>query len=298
MAMGGPDQDSLRDKANMTEMECAVKLADLAERYAIPVTLFITGRAAQEESSALLDLSGNPYIEIGGHTWNGLQPPWKHTLYERIHRSYFGPSRFQRSDIMATLNKIEIVTKERPASWRTHAYRGDPTTNRILNELGCCVVSDAVGPRMEAKQITRSLWSLPLNTPPDHDHVLHGAFTQDWHIKEKTIRRQPWKVFTTVEHLPFWKRALKEFLKKGIGIRTPPKPFGDIYLPKEEWVTWLQRSTIERLANPGHATLQLHPACMELLDGMTWVRAHFEYLQDFDCYFANQLPELLGANRS
>lgn len=268
MAMGGPDQACLREQGKMTEMDCAVKFADMAAESGVAVTLFVTGRAAQEEPAALGRLVDNPYVEVGGHTWNGLQPPWKHVVRERMHGSYYGRYEFQRRDIVQTLEVIERQAGIRPISWRTHAYRGDATTNRILDEVGCRVVSDTVAPSATIQQVGESLLSLPINTPPDHEHLYHGRFTPEWRTRDALLRRRPWTILTHQDARPYWKRALKEVGKRVLGVHTPAKPFGDVYVHQADWWSWVEAEMTARLAEAGFATLLLHPACMEVLDGM------------------------------
>ncbi len=96
-----PDQHRLKKKSAMTEMDCALKYAKLAERYNIPVTLFVTGQIAQKERDNLKGLAGMQNVEIGGHTWNGLQPSWLHFLRERLMGSYYGSKCQQEKDIIA-----------------------------------------------------------------------------------------------------------------------------------------------------------------------------------------------------
>ena len=136
MDMGGPDQACLRAANRGTEMECAVRYARLAAEHEIRVTLFVSGKALRDEPSALAELTENPFVEIGGHTWNSLQPTWKHLLRQRFGGSYYGSWRSQYRDITRTRRELEKGTGQRLCSWRTHAYRGDARTNRILEELG------------------------------------------------------------------------------------------------------------------------------------------------------------------
>ena len=287
MDMGGADQGLLTASYPGTEMHCAVKYAHIAARYRVRVSLFVSGRAAQSEPHALEDLARNPYVEIGGHTWNCLQPPWRHILRERLTGSFYGSYNRQFKDIRGTLREIGRVTGTSPLSWRTHAYRGDSVTNRILDDQGCRVVSDTVGPERGIERVGRFLWSLPVNTPPDHEYLFHGRFTPKWHEMDQLLRRRPWMVFRYPTALWRWKRALKELGKKGFGIRVPSRPFGDVYVNERIWTDWLLQEVRDRLSWAGFATLLLHPACMEVLDGMQTFEFILEKLSSQETGFAS-----------
>ena len=56
-----------RDQAYMerTEVECAVEYAELAATYDVPVTLFVTGKAAREEPDRVERLASMENVAIG-----------------------------------------------------------------------------------------------------------------------------------------------------------------------------------------------------------------------------------------
>ena len=266
MDMGGEDQTWLRRHSGLTEMKCAVEYGEIAAKYGVPVTLFLTGKAARQEEEELSALVENEYVELGGHTWNALRPSWPHHLYKRFFGTFYGPSWYQRWDIEKTVEALENLTGERVVTWRTHGYRGTEATEKLLAQRGIEVVSDEVGPRKEVRQLNRGLLSVPINLPPDHEHVFHGKFDGS---KEKESSGS----------------RMKGLLRTLLGIERREKAFGESRLEKDAWWEWVRAELGERLNEPGFATFLLHPACMEILDGMEVLEEVFEFLSSRDTEF-------------
>jgi len=283
MHMGGLDQKWLRHNAGKTEMQCALKYSRLAMQYGINVTLFVTGLAVKTEPSTARKLANMHNVEIGGHTWNALKPVWKHMIYDRLFRSYYGPANFQENDIKKTIDTIKRITGTAPISWRTHAYRGDKTTFKTLSQNGIRVVSDKVGPTYGCHWIDKNLLSLPINTPPDHEHVYHGYFTQSAMDEDQLIRKSLSNIFKVSAGPKNWLRFAKEVAKRISGIQTPIKPFGENMYDAENWYAWLLSEIENRLKEKGLAVLLLHPADMEVLDEMKLLDTLFEFCQGYRC---------------
>jgi hypothetical protein len=292
MHMGGLDQLWLRKHTNMTEMQCAVKYAMLAGKYNIPVTLFVTGLAVNNEFEEIKTLGKMHHVEIGGHTWSAFNPGWRHLFWERTQGSYYGPRQYQEQDILKTLEMVEKVAGTRPISWRTHAYRGDETTFDILNRMNCRVVSDKVGSELKMVRLTEGLISLPINTPPDHEHLYHGYFTKE-KMAEDVILRNSLKCILSVRQTPDnWLRLMKEVVKRIAGIKTPLKPFGEKMYETKPWFSYLKSEMRSRLLKNGFATLLLHPVDMQVLDGMKTLEMIFEYIAGYECAFVKDAWEI------
>jgi len=60
-----------RDQEYMdrTEVEAAIEYAEVAAEYDVPVTLFVTGKAAEEEPERVKRLAVMENVEIGGHNY-------------------------------------------------------------------------------------------------------------------------------------------------------------------------------------------------------------------------------------
>lgn len=280
-AMGGADQAWLARHGLPDEVACAEKFARIAERHGVPVTLFLTGRCAPAAPDALRRLAANPLVELGGHTWNGLQPAWRHMLRERRDGSFYGSAPAQRADVTRTLGALGAAAGRPITLWRTHAFRGDRVTLEVIEDQGVRVVSDRVDPEGRIEHVGRRLVSVPVNTPVDHDHMLHGAFTRSWVERDAEIRadpraalRRPWQGRNLA-------RGAKELVKRGLGLPAP-RPSADRRDPAAWW-RWTREALDQRLAARGFATLLLHPACMEIVDGMALLDTIFRELARLPC---------------
>ena len=66
-----------RDQEYMdrTEVEAAIEYAEIAAEYDVPVTLFVTGKTAEEEPKRVKRLATMENVEIGGTNIRGVDPP-------------------------------------------------------------------------------------------------------------------------------------------------------------------------------------------------------------------------------
>lgn len=285
------DQIWLNKYNQSSEIDCALKFAEIAGNYNIPVTLFCAGKITVEDKEKLRQLANFSNVEIGGHTWNSLKPAWQHFFSQRITGSYYGTYQMQKKDIISTKNCIQDCISKEITSWRTHAYRGDKITFELLADLGFSVVSDQVGPDLYMKYLLNdSLLSLPINILPDHEHVYHGYFTEEVMNQEQMLRDNPLNYLKMEKNKQNQKRFLKELIKKATGIKTPQKPFGKMLRPFE-WEQELKSQVESRLKNYGFACLLLHPADMEVLDGMATVDRILGFLSSYSCYFVYEAKE-------
>jgi hypothetical protein len=280
-AMGGVDQMWLRRHDRPSELACAVRFTAIAARHDIPVTLFLTGRCAEEAPELVRRLADDPLVEIGGHTWNGLQPVWRHGVSELSTGSFYGSRRFQERDVTMTLAALRGVTGRPVTAWRTHAFRGDATTLRVLAECGVVIASDHVEGRGRIARLGGGLISVPINTMPDHDHVAHGALTRDRVEWERAIRANPWVGFRLPVRRAGVGRACRELVKRSLGLSR--RALATDYVPLDEWWRRVRRQIDERISEAGFATLLIHPACMEIADGMASLDSMFAELATLPC---------------
>ena len=221
-----------RDQEYMdrTEVEAALEYAEIAGEHDVPVTLFVTGKAAKEEPERVRTLAGMDHVEIGGHNYWAFSTP-VHKLSRGLTGSWNGPRRFQSWEIRRTLDAFAELGIDVTA-WRDHAYRHDGNTAPLLADHGITHFSDAVGPDERFRR-NDALTVVPVNTPPDHEHVYHA--------------------FRTPEFV-----ADDEF----------SGPFGDESYPAAEWLDWVIDEIEDRTAAGMPATVLAHPACMALADGL------------------------------
>ena len=211
-----------------SEARLAIRYGEIAARYGVKVTLFITGKSCRQEPALIAELGRMPNCELGGHTYCAFRSPL-HWLWRLLGFGITGPVFFQARDIDKTVRAIHRLTGRRISVWRNHAYRHDQHTYALLADAGINIVSDHISPRATApERFSERLLSLPINTLADHEHLLHGKY------------------------LPG--RTRPERLAGRIGIHV--------------WLENTQETvrTIEDLG--GIATILAHPLCMDVADGM------------------------------
>jgi len=228
MGMETRDQSSL----DGTEVDAAIEYAEIAAEYDVPVTLFCTGRCVVEQPGAMERLAAMDNVEIGGHNYWAFTTP-VHTVWRGLGKvtsgvigSWNGPKPFQSYEIGRTIDALESVGAD-VTTWRDHAYRHDDNTAALLSDHGITHFSDAVGPDEQIRR-ENGVTIVPVNTPPDHEHVYHA--------------------FRTPEFV-----AQSDF----------QGPFGSASYEVDEWGDRLLR-TIQR--RDGVSTVLAHPACMKLAD--------------------------------
>jgi len=231
MSLATRDQKYL----DRTEVEVAIEYAELAAKYDVPVTLFITGKAATEEPDRVQRLVAMDNVEIGGHNYWAFATPI-HSAWRALDKltggqvgSWNGPRPFQRYEIHRTLKTLS----ERGAdvsAWRDHAYRHDGNTAGLLADAGITHFSDAVGPNERVRR-EGAVTVVPVNTPPDHEHVYHAFRTPG---------------STAVERFE--------------------GPFGGESRSIDEWVNWVLDRIKAIRSDGGVATVLAHPACLWLAD--------------------------------
>jgi len=220
-----------RDQAHMagTELEAALEYARIAGSHDHPVTLFVTGKASVEEPERVATLAAMDHVELGGHDYYAFDTPL-HTAFRGLLGTWNGPRRFQSWEVGRTLDALADHGAQ-VRSWRDHAYRHDEQTPGVLRERGITHFSDAVEPGGAVRDAD-GLRVVPINTPPDHEHVYHA--------------------FRTPEFV-----AGSDF----------EGPFGSDSRSAAEWVEWVLETVADCTGSGRTATVLAHPSCMRLADG-------------------------------
>jgi hypothetical protein len=215
--------------SSRTEVELAGKYCDIAGKYGIKVSLFLTGRACREEPHMVKILAEMTHCEIGGHTFAAFRDPLSR-IFKKVYGTPWGTTAHQLRDIQRTIAGIQRVTGQRIRTWRNHSYVRTVDTDRMLESCGIRVVSDEVSDsKTSAEWVTPGFRSVPLNVLPDHEHLLHGKYQHGKTRPDRLTHR-----VTITEWAGLVKARIKGICERG-----------------------------------GTATVLAHPLCMEVADGMT-----------------------------
>ncbi len=225
--------------ARLNEVACAVRYADLAARYGLKVTLFITGLAVIKHRAEFEELRRRENVTFGGHTYTAFQPPFLFRLLRLLGRTTYGPAWYQRWDITRTVRLIEEATNRPCITWRTHAFRSNHHTYTAARTAGIRVISDEVtDPYVLFPYHRWGLLSLPINVIEDHTHLYHGLRTPE-HVQRVRSRGRG----------------------RGVGVG----PDLASYTPAE-WAQLVVQQVEQITAAGGLATLLIHPICMHVTD--------------------------------
>lgn len=235
--------------AQQTETQLALRYCDIAARYRVKLTLFVTGKACLEEPDAMVALSRYSHCEIGGHTFCAFRSI-KHWLLPYLGGSLLGSAAIQRDDIAKTIAAIRDVTGKHITAWRNHGFQHDALTYPLLGEQGIQIVSDRVATHTTAvERISQELLSLPINTLPDHENVLHGKYVAGrTHFAQLEGR-------STIQE---WRETLEH-----------------------------QVETIEQLG--GIATILARPVCMDIADGMQSFEQLCRFLSRYETRWVSEM---------
>ncbi len=258
--LGTPGQLMYKD----SESKLAKKYLEIAKKYNLKVTLFITGKAFKEDKEDIKKILNFSNMEIGGHTWSAFRPIWIHKIFKLLTGSVYGPCFYQKSDIRKTLFIIEEKTGARPVSWRTHAYESDENTLKILEREGIKIVSDelSVTDYWPKKMNSSDVISLPINVMPDHEHVYYGP--------ERRMRKQ------------MNLKKVDVFTNKAYSI--------DRYFD-------IIKSQIVKINKAGGvATLLLHPQCMWLSDKFRTFEKICRFIAEngYETIWCREAPRYVG----
>jgi len=221
-----------RDQEYMdcTELEAAIEYAEIAAEYDVPVTLFVTGKAAEEEPERVKRLAAMENVEIGGHNYWAFDT-LVHKGWRGLTGSWNGPRLFQRWEIRKTIETFAELGIE-IQSWRDHAYRHDKHTAALLSDAGITHFSDVVEPDGGVRE-EDGLTVVPINTPPDHDHVYHAFRTPSF-------------------------VAGSDF----------EGPFGGEAVEVDEWMELVFERVDTAVDSDDLGTILAHPGCMDLIDSL------------------------------
>lgn len=232
MSMATRDQEHLTG----TEVEAAVEYAEIADEHDVPVTLFCTGKCVVEEPEGMRTLAEMDNVELGGHNYWAFTTP-VHTAWRALGKvsggrigSWNGPRPFQAYEIRKTTAVFADLGVDLRC-WRDHAYRHDRHTRDLLSRYGITHFSDAVEPEGSVRR-EGSLTVVPINTPPDHEHVYHAFRTPG-------------------------SAAVEDF----------EGPFGTESRSPDGWAEWVLECVRTHRDGDTVSTVLAHPACMRLADG-------------------------------
>ena len=217
-----------------SELDSGLIMAEIARDHGLSLTLFVTGRCAEEEPQKLRRLSQFSNVEIGGHNYFGFKPRRPFSIWERLTGLKNGPRIFQEWEVSKTLNLLGSTCGDTVVSWRDHGYRHDRNTASILAKKGIRFWSDALSKDGAQPFEQNGLWTVPINTLPDHDYVFHGDRTKD-SVDPNVLLN------TAFEIGPMNSIQWRELVIRQVGK--------------------LENKNIDNLA-----TLLCHPACMEVFD--------------------------------
>jgi hypothetical protein len=297
-------------KGNFDEASAALKYSKLAAEEGINVTLFVTGRALLEHAGVFQSIAELKNVELGGHGWDSFCKPRMRSALWALTGSRHGPRWYQKMEITRTLGAFRAVLGRDPESWRQHAYYTDEHSYSLLVAAGIKVVSDRVvsGPQrhcwwahQEIKKLNCGLWSVPINTSPDHDTLVHGGLGQEQmdvltkqllrgrtgnSVQRRTQRavvrvRQLLSAVQDIEILP-WSG---EIMYANTGARV---------LPASAWEKLIMEQIEDQIGRTGFATLLLHPICMELLDEMGAFRRILRFCNKIPSSFIRTISKVNG----
>lgn len=249
-----------------SELDLSLTYLEIAERYGLKVTLFITGKTFKEDKEKIPRLLKFSNAEIGGHTFNAFHPIWLHRISKVVKGSYWLSYKHQFSEVKNTCEIIKRVTGITISSWRNHCYDYNNHTISILLDNGIKVWSDELSEKYFRPYYVNGITALPINIISDHEVLFHGFKTPDWFLKQKYIN----------------------LIKKLIGR-------GNVYpqgFTREKWFCLVEKG-IEEKANKGVAVLNIHPACMYLLDEFKTFERICELLSQSETFFVKDALSLL-----
>jgi hypothetical protein len=172
----------------------------------------------------------------------------------KLFGSPHGPAAFQARMVRRTCAAIERATSRQVSSWRNHAYRFDTHTPGVLAEGGIHAWSDEVDPdRVVPYRHESGIAILPINTTPDHEHLLHGGQT------EETVA----------------------------AARLPE------YYDTDSWRERVVRQTEAIVRQGGVATILAHPLCMKVADDWHTFEGLCSELSAYPSAWATEAARLL-----
>lgn len=288
-----PTQDPGHGSVN--EPSAALDYARMAAEEGVQTTLFVTGRALLEQRDTFWTIQELGNVEFGGHGWDSFNNPRLRTAMWSAFGSLYGPRWYQAWEVNRTIEAFRTSLGIVPTSWRNHAYYTDENTYSLLEAVGIRVVSDRnVAPPFAGQiwahqtlaEARPGLWSLPINTSPDHDGLVHPGITQ----ASADAAMAKLRGFRDLDAMPSGggQRHFGVRLRRGLRhlqvVEVMPWSGNALYAGTRmelrepvEWENRLYCQIEDRLAAVGFAVLLVHPVCMMVLDRMAMFRRILSY---------------------
>ena len=256
--------------APYSEADLAGEYLRIARRHGLKVTLFITGMTFAEERNGLKHILGHENLEIGGHGFSALGI----TAFDRIYRRFFDNHYYRRyatecREVEKTVEIISEKTQKKVISWRNHAYIYTKRTVQVLEKNGIKVWSDMAGENTGWPYYAGDkLINLPVNTCRDHAMLYHGPFSEGWIAKKNSL--------------------LNCNYRRAIGMLTGSSY--DFRLKRyhaDEFLDTLTGQVEARVAK-GVAVMNLHPACMYVLDEFRTFDKICGFLSKYPSFFMSE----------
>ena len=213
------------------ETEYLKKYLSLANKYSIKVTVFVSGLEIENNIDYYRGLIDNPFVELGGHTWDCYTRYFKGEgyIYKKIFGCAYGPSFFQRYDIKKTTKILKEIGVS-PVSWRTHAYASNKDTRKILVKEGYKIISDI----SKEKYLSNNIIEAIPNILPDHENIIH-----------KGIKNNPQARYILEEWFFEIKKEILNNDKSIILIHATCQKYLDDFKTLENLFKWINENKIE-----------------------------------------------------
>ena len=230
-----------------SEIDAAISTAEIASDFNIPITLFFTGKCAEESPKKLEKIANIKNVDIGGHNYFAFNPRILFDGYYYLTGLKNGPYIYQWVEVGKTKKALQKVCKIKLMSWRDHAYRHDKNTRKILKSHEIQYFSDVLSNNRGQPQRNGGIIDVPINILPDHDYVFHGSRTPDTINPEILLKTQ---------------------------FATPP-------MYKEAWLKKIKKEIKYIISENGVATILTHPACMEVFDEYETFKKLCNFLKNY-----------------
>lgn len=167
---------------------------DIVSNLDVKATLFVTGKSIEQHRDHWYALFKDNPIELGGHTYYALQPPSIFYAYKDLLGRFghtYGPVLYQLLDISKTVKAFEKADIS-INSWRTHGYRGDKVTGKLLPHFGIKYIS-------ELKKVpSKKLINLPITCYPD-DHIFLATVDKNRFDPDEEMKTVKKSIFKAIE---------------------------------------------------------------------------------------------------
>lgn len=257
-----------------SEIELAAGYLEIAAKYGLKVTLFVTGKTLQEEWEGVESLLGYEDMELGAHTYNAFKPLALHRASKLLQGSFWLSKSQQQRDVSRTVGVFNERVG-RVTAWRTHSYEYDADTVAILEAAGFTVWSDVMDAgRHYPYMVGSTILSLPINVREDHSGLYHGYMTPEYCLRES-------KSMST--RIKSWVRG------GGADAAMPPRQL----LAPDLWLDGFKQDVTAASAS-GVAVMNLHPVCMYLLDEFATFEKICQFLSAYKSMCASESWQLLN----